>query len=83
MRLTADHPDAETTLVFLNDKVCKAYIAADDEEGWVEVPDLAALAPIDMSEEGASQPGEEVEVVEWEAVLVKRIVGEVRFQKLG
>lgn len=83
MRLTADHPDLETTLVFLNDKLCKMFVAADDSEGWVDIPDLAAMAPLDMSEFGAAKPEQEDQVEQWEEVPVKRIFGEVRFQKLG
>jgi hypothetical protein len=77
MILTPDHPDAAITIVFLDDKPLKVYLAADDEEGWVDLPDLKAMVEdtvVDVVDEG--------KVEEWEEIPTARKYGKVEFRKL-
>jgi hypothetical protein len=79
MRLSPDHPDFETTLVFFNDKLCKVFIAADDEEGWIELPDIKAMSPLKTTEDSLE---EESELQEWEEIPIIRKTGKVEFKNL-
>ena len=89
MRLTQDHPDFDNTIVILDGRPCKCVLAADDEEGWVDVPDLAAMTPqpVQLDEdkigfEEETEPGKEREVSEWEKIPVLRRKGKVQFRIL-
>ena len=48
MRITHTHPRAPFALIKLNNRRINC-IAADDEEGWVEIVDISAMAPLDLS----------------------------------
>lgn len=36
-------------LIFLNKRLVKHAIRADTEEGWIEIPDIAAVAPPNLT----------------------------------
>lgn len=50
MRISIDNPKSAWCRVYLNDKEVKIAVAADDEEGWVDIIDLSVLGP--KNEEG-------------------------------
>tara|TARA_Y100000310_G_scaffold342463_1_gene445859 strand:+ start:11319 stop:11600 length:282 start_codon:yes stop_codon:yes gene_type:complete len=50
MRLTVDHPDAHKAVIKLNGRPVEC-VAADDDEGWVDVIDLAAMVDMDLDNE--------------------------------
>lgn len=86
MRLTQDHPDFETTAVLLNGKLCKSVLEADDEEGWVDVPDLAAMTSAPEQIEGKGYGFKDTSKVEdgtsvepWEEIPILRKKGRVQF----
>lgn len=83
MLLTYDHPDIETTIVLLDGKACKAFISANDEEGWVELPDIKAMAPLDLTNVGVPAVDEEIALAEWNEIPVVRKQGKVEFVKLN
>ncbi len=78
MILTIDHPLAKKVVVLLNDKPLKCWMSANDEEGWVEIPDISSMAPL------IQEPTklEEGELTAWEEVPVKRIYGKITFFRL-
>ena len=80
MQITQDHPDFEKIIVFLDNKVCLTVVAASEEEGWVDILDIAAVAPLDLSKEGASKP-EDGEPTPWLEFPVMRKYGKVEIKK--
>lgn len=87
MRIAEDYPDFDKTLVFLDGIYCRGVLAADDEEGWVDVMDLQSLQFPDLpknlkSIEGFDEPGEDRDVKEWEQMQVIHKTGKVVFKKL-
>ena len=77
MRLEHSDPQFENTLVFLDGKWCRGAVAADDVEGWVEIVDLASLAPLEKNEATVMcNPGDEA-VTEWDCYQTKRKYGKV------
>lgn len=82
MRIDQSHPDFDKKIILLNGKFCRIALAADDVEGWVEMPDLAALAPLPEDLKATENfdtdfaPGSE-EVREWEEIKVLRKLGKV------
>lgn len=82
MLLTKDSLEASKIAVFLDGKWVRAPLAANDEEGWVEIPDIAAMAPIDLNNSNnATKPGDE-EVSPWERIKTIKKYGKVEFKKL-
>lgn len=86
MRLTQDHPNFANIAVLLNGRLCRSVLAADDEEGWVEVPDLAAMTPSPEEIEGEgfgfkndSTAEDSMEVEPWEEIPTLRKTGKVEF----
>ena len=51
MRITVDHPDADKAIIKLNDRPLMSWVSADNEEGWVEIVDLAAMVDMDLDNE--------------------------------
>lgn len=76
MYLSQDHPDFERAIVFLNGKLC-SVVAANEEEGWVDIIDIQSMAPLDLTEQGAAKPGQEEDLNEWEELPLKRVHGKV------
>jgi len=81
MRITSSDLDFSVTLVFLDGKWVRGALAADDEEGWVEVPDLAAMAPLEENMNNERKTGE-IGVSEWEEIKVMRKTGLVTFKRI-
>ena len=50
MLITVDHPDAARAVIKLDGRPIEC-VAADDEEGWVEVVDLIAMVNMDLDNE--------------------------------
>ncbi len=70
----------EEAVVLLNGKIVRTALEADSDEGWVEIPDIAAMAPLDTqtsSEVGDS--GLEVQ----EELKRKRLHGKVEIKLVG
>lgn len=83
-----DDPDSRF-VVFLNDRPVIAVQEADDEEGWVEVPDLFSMAPLDpevahnTKESGDPiGPGADISTEEWEEIPILRKHGRVEIRKI-
>jgi hypothetical protein len=76
MHLGPDDPRWDKVIVLLNGRPARGAIAADTEEGWVEIYDIASMAPLDLSEEAATEALEDVSEVPVE-VKTKKIYGVV------
>ena len=67
-------------IVVLNGKWCRGALNANEQEGWVEVLDIASMAPLDANE---GQPGnnsdEKVAIV---STKTKKIYGNVEIKKI-
>jgi hypothetical protein len=67
----------DNVAVFLNNKLIKTAFAADDIEGWVEIPDFFTAAPlIPGTKVSLDQPKELKEFP------TKKLYGEVRIVRL-
>lgn len=84
MRIAEDYPDFAKTLVFLDGAYCHGVLAADDEEGWVEVMDFHSLKFPDLPEnlKDFDDPGQDRSVEEWKQMGVIYKTGKVVFKKL-
>ena len=83
MYLTADSKEATNIIVFLNGKPIVSYIAAEEgKEGWVEIVDIASMAPLDLEEDNVAGDEEDLEV-EFSELKTKKLYGEVEFKKLS
>ena len=84
MRIAEDYPEFEKFLVFLDGAYCRGVLAADDEEGWVEVMDFQSLVfpTLPACLKDFDEPGEEGKVEEWKEMDVIRKTGKVTFKKL-
>lgn len=81
MRITADHPKFNQTVILLNNKWCRGALAADDDEGWVEVVDISAMAPLDLEEDASSALDDDE--VAFTELKTKKVYGTVEFKHLG
>lgn len=81
MRLTINDPKNADYAVLLNNRPICA-VAADDQEGWVDIVDLAALAPDIASLDESDEPGGADDTAEWAEVPIKRLTGDVVIKKL-
>jgi len=80
MILKAHQEEAEVTVVLFNDKPLSHYVAACDDEGWIEVIDPAAMAPLDTEDEG-ELTAEDAEGA-WVPLKTKKIFGKVELRKI-
>lgn len=82
MRLTINDPNNDQYVVLLNNRVIRA-VAADDAEGWVDIVDVAAMAP-PAPTVGQCDPARTNDVAtdQWEEIPLKRLVGEVTIRKI-
>jgi len=85
MRITSDSPEADRTIVYLNGRLVRSYISAEDgDNGWVEVIDKGSIPPIDISKENEwsieQDISEELEMIELKTKILK---GKVEFKRLG
>lgn len=82
MILTMDNPQADRTIVLLNGKPVKSWISAKDgEDGWIEIVDITALAPLDKNPGEPGNAGDhEVDVAV--EMPTKKINGHVEFRTL-
>lgn len=71
MFIEATSPEASKYLVFLDGKPLKSYVAANEEEGWV---DVISPAPIDLTDSSSIKG----EPTPWEEIPVKRLQGQVK-----
>ena len=82
MKITQEHPDFTATLVYLDGRLLKTCISADDSEGWVEVLDIAAMSPLDENVVETTESEKEV-ISPWERLPTKRRWGKVEFKKIS
>ncbi len=61
-------------VVLLNGKIVKTALLADEEEGWVEIPDITAMVPLDT--QASLEMGDE-DSVEAQELKTKRLYGKV------
>jgi hypothetical protein len=81
MQITQDHPDFDKTIIFLDNRVCPIAIAANEEEGWVDIMDITNMAPLDLSKEkAATLDSSEPEV--WTEIPTIRKYGKVEIKKV-
>lgn len=86
MVISIDQPEAAKVVVFLNGRPLKVWLQArDGSDGWVDVPDLSAMAEIDLTPTDPKQCFEEAEagtpVSEYESFPTKRLHGSVEFRR--
>lgn len=67
---------AKQYVILLNGRALKVCLAANDSEGWVEIPDIGKMAPI-SSENSPVSASEEVDGPSWYDGYARRIYGEV------
>ena len=64
-------------IVYLNDKLICTCVGASEEEGWVDIPDIAAMAPLDLENNSdLNEPDP------WEEPPIKRLFGAVKIKQL-
>lgn len=80
MRIIAEDDTFCNYMIYLNDRHVKTALAADDEEGWVEVLDVAAMAPLDLTSNQEFVDGDHGETEPME-MPIKRLVGSVAIVK--
>ena len=96
MFITTDSPAATRTLVYLNNKLIRYWISAEDgPNGFVEIVDPAAMAPVsldpvsikveelDSSNVNIDNPVAEVDESEFVELKTKKLNGQVEFKTLG
>lgn len=80
MRLQITQLDSNKYVVYFNGKPLRHFIEADTDQGWVDIVDIQAMAPLF----GDDNPfAEEKEPQEYEAIQCKRLHGEVEIRKLS
>ena len=67
----------ENAVVLLNGKIVRTALVADSDEGWVEIPDIAAMAPLNTQK--SSEVGDDV-VETHEELKKKRLHGKVEIK---
>jgi hypothetical protein len=86
MILHVESEEAQKTVVFLNGKPVNHFIQAEDgENGWIEVIDAEAMAPL-FGNEGdpfAEVDSTEENAEDWAPLKTKKIKGKVEFRHLG
>jgi hypothetical protein len=83
MLISIDHPEANRVVVFLNGRPLKTWLQArDGNDGWVDVPDPSAMAPLGVVN---TDPWNEMEqgsnVDHYESFAVKRLYGQIEFRR--
>jgi hypothetical protein len=74
-----DIMNSNDKVVLLNGKIVKTALLASVEEGWVEIPDIASMAPLDT--QVSSEIGEN-EVEPLEELKTKRLFGKVEIKTI-
>ena len=85
MYIVANSSEGSQTAVFFNNKICRFVIAANDEEGWIEVVDTSNLNVIDETTGDIIESDtvkEDDLPTQWERIPTKRLYGKVEFTKL-
>lgn len=77
-KVTQDALETGKYIVYLNDRVCRAVLSANEEEGWVEVLDIASMAPLNMTE----SVNLSTEPEPFTALKTKKVHGKVEIKKL-
>jgi len=47
MRIDKSSPGFDNVIIIVDDRWCREALAADDEEGWVEILDIKSMAPLE------------------------------------
>jgi hypothetical protein len=81
VRITPTSPEFQKALILLDGRLVKTAMAADDVEGWVDVPDITAMAPVDLANPLGWDPDSD-KVTEWEEVKLKRRYGKIEIKIL-
>ena len=81
-RTGTNRGQAESYTVWLNDRLIITAVAADEEEGWVEIIDPEAMAPLDLSDNGVAAVGNETDEG-WDTIPTKRLTGKVELRKIS
>lgn len=68
--------DLEQSIVYLNGRIIQTVMSANEEEGWVEIVDVAKMAPLTTEE--ADLILDDGTLQEWDVVPTKRLYGEVK-----
>jgi hypothetical protein len=79
--MTKDHPDFDRTFIYLNNRWCRGVLAADDEEGWVEILDITAMSPAPPIDKEIQNVDSSLPTA-WEHLRTKRKYGKVEFRQL-
>ena len=64
-------------VVLLNGKIIKTALMADDDEGWVEILDITAMAPLNT--QASAEVGEDYPEVQ-EELKRKKLYGKVEIK---
>lgn len=71
--------DSNDKVVLLNGKIVKTALLVDEQEGWVEIPDIATMAPLDI--QACFEMGED-DQVEAQELKTKRLYGKVEVKTI-
>lgn len=84
MRINQQHPDFNKFLVLLDGRWLRLVLEADDEEGWVIIPDLKSMAPLpeDKDKYDADFASGEETINEWEELKTIKKYGRVEFRNI-
>ena len=74
-------PRFEDFVIFLNGRPVRGAVAANEEEGWVDIVDIAALAPLDLDDNAAREHASPSDPTA-EVIPLKRLMGTVQVRKL-
>lgn len=84
MHLTIKELETGKHLVLLNGRRIVDPIEANEEEGWVDIIDIAALAPVSLEEDDAATvEDDDLSTTPWEQIPFKRLRGRVEIKQLG
>jgi hypothetical protein len=84
MRLHVESREAQQTVVFLNGKAVNHFICAEDgDNGWIEVVDAAAMAPLFENQGNPFAEVKDDEEEAWAPLKTKKVFGKVEFRRLG
>jgi len=77
MEISHKEKNFDDFAIFLNGRLIRTPLAANDIEGWVDVLDIAAMSPPLFPEENSDKPWEKKK----SSLISKRRYGEVKIVK--
>ena len=78
MKIDINTPNCEEYVVYLNNRIILTAVAANDEEGWVDILDPLAMAPLDTTNSEITAGDEDLNP--WTQIPTKRKFGKVEIK---